>query len=101
REWSQFRGQMESTTILEMPRLIDRLWFHHIFVHVPHHVDARIPFHQLPRAAAAIAAGFPDTVRTARLSLRGYLWATRTCKLYDFDAGRWLGYAAARVEPVR
>jgi omega-6 fatty acid desaturase (delta-12 desaturase) len=95
REWDQFKGQMESTTILAMPAIPDRLWFHHIFVHVPHHVDPRIPFHQLPRAAAAIAAAYPDTVRTERFSLRSYFRATRRCKLYDFAAGRWLPYSAA------
>ena len=59
REWSQFKGQMESTTILRFPRLVNRLWFHNIFVHVPHHVDARIPFHQLPAAATAISEHVP------------------------------------------
>jgi len=95
REWSQFRGQMESTTILRFPAIVNRLWFHNIFVHVPHHVDPRIPFHQLPAAADAIVTAYPDTVKTSRFSLRGYLRATRRCKLYDFDAGRWLAYPAA------
>jgi len=95
REWNQFRGQMESTTVLRVPRLLNRMWFHNIFVHVPHHVDARIPFHQLPAAARAIEAAFPETVRTSKLSVRDYLRATKTCKLYDFEDGRWLPYAAA------
>ena len=63
-------------------------------MHVPHHVDVRIPFHQLPRAAAAIAAAHPETVRDARLSPREYVRATRTCKLYDFEQGRWMPYSA-------
>jgi omega-6 fatty acid desaturase (delta-12 desaturase) len=92
RDWSQFRGQMESTTILRLPRLVNRLWFHNIFVHVPHHVDARIPFHRLPAAAAAISEAYPALVRVERFSPGGYLRATRSCKLYDFDAGRWLPY---------
>lgn len=96
REWSQFNGQMESTTILRLPAIVNRLWFHNIFVHVPHHVDTRIPFHQLPVAAAAIAEAYPDTVRSSRMSLRDYLRSTRACKLYDFDAGTWLPYSAAR-----
>jgi omega-6 fatty acid desaturase (delta-12 desaturase) len=96
KDWTQFKGQMESTTILRTPALVNRLWFHNIFVHVPHHVDARIPFHQLPKAAAAIAAAYPTTVRASRFSLRGYLRAARRCKLYDFDAGTWLPYSAAR-----
>jgi omega-6 fatty acid desaturase (delta-12 desaturase) len=93
RDWSQFNGQMESTTIMRFPRLINRLWFHNIFVHVPHHVDARIPFHQLPPAAAA---AYPDTVRSIRFSFGDYLRSTRACKLYDFESASWLPYSAAR-----
>lgn len=96
KDWSQYRGQMESTTILRTPWIVNRLWLHNIFVHVPHHVDVRIPFHQLPAAADAIREHYPHTVRTARLSVRDYLRATRQCKLYDFEQGRWLTYAAAR-----
>lgn len=92
-EWSQFKGQMESTTVLRLPRIANRLWFHNIFVHVPHHVDTRIPFHQLPKAASAIDAAYPTTVRSARLSLFEYLRVTRACKLYDFEAGHWLKYS--------
>ena len=95
REWTQFRGQMESTTVVRMPTLLNILWFHNIFVHVPHHVDARIPFHQLPRAADHIGASYPGAVETSRGSIGHYLRATRTCKLYDFETGRWLRYDAA------
>lgn len=95
-QWSQYRGQMESTTVLRTPAFVNRLWFHNIFVHIPHHVDTRIPFHQLPRAAAAIEAAFPGTVRRAGASVRAYLRATKACKLYDFENGTWLSYAAAR-----
>ncbi len=94
REWTQFKGQMESTTILRMPRVVNRLWFHNIYVHVPHHVDARIRFDHLPKAAAAIDAAYPNTVRSSKFSIRQYFRTTRACKLYDFEAGRWLPYRA-------
>jgi omega-6 fatty acid desaturase (delta-12 desaturase) len=94
REWTQFKGQMESTTIIRLPGPVNRLWFHNIFIHVPHHVDARIPFGMLPRAAEAIAAAYPHTVRSSRLSFAQYLHTTRACKLYDFEAGVWLSYHA-------
>ena len=86
---------MESTTILKVPAVVNALWFHNIFVHVPHHVDARIPFHQLPAAATAIAASYPETVRSSRLSMREYVRDAKACKLYDFEAGTWLPYSAA------
>jgi omega-6 fatty acid desaturase (delta-12 desaturase) len=97
KEWSQFHGQMDSTTILHVNPIINTLWFHNIFVHVPHHVDVRIPFHQLPAAAEAIRTAYPDTVRAGELSLRSYVKAAKACKLYDFDAGTWLPYSAAKV----
>jgi acyl-lipid omega-6 desaturase (Delta-12 desaturase) len=101
RQWDQFKGQMEATTVLRFPRLINWLWFHNIFVHVPHHVDARIPFHKLPEAARAIGRAFPDIVRFRPFRVRDYLRTTRACKLYDFEAGRWLGYhAAAAATPA-
>ena len=95
REWNQFKGQMESTTVLHVPAWANRLWFHNIMIHVPHHVDTRLPFHQLPRAARAIADAYPDTVREGRSSIGQFWTSTRTCKLYDFEAGTWLPYNAA------
>ncbi|MFA5884744.1 MAG: fatty acid desaturase [Acidimicrobiia bacterium] len=94
RIWTKFRGQMEGTTILRTPRAFS-LFFHHIFVHVPHHVDMRIPFYELPAAARAIKAAYPAVVRERRLSLRDYLRTTRRCKLYDFERGIWLPFPSA------
>jgi omega-6 fatty acid desaturase (delta-12 desaturase) len=96
--WTKFKGQMHGTTILRVPRLLD-LFFHNIFLHVPHHVDMRIPFYRLPEAADAILRNFPDVVQEKRMSLRAYLRATRQCKLYDFERGVWLRYGEQR-EPA-
>ena len=104
REWTKFRGQMEGTTILRAPRVLD-LFFHSIFVHIPHHVDMRIPFYGLEPAAAAIKAEFPDTIHDEKLRFRDFMRNSRQCKLYDFERGRWFTYdqamtwlAAARPE---
>ncbi len=95
REWTKFKGQMDGTTILRMPRGFD-FFFHWIMVHVPHHVDMRIPMYNLDAAAEAIKASFPDVVRDEPLRFRDFMANSRQCKLYDFDEGRWLTYAAAR-----
>lgn len=95
--WTKFQGQMHGTTILRIPRVLD-LFFHNIFLHVPHHVDMRIPFYGLPEAAEAILRNFPDVVQEKRMSLRAYLRAVRQCKLYDFERGVWLRYGE-RSEP--
>jgi omega-6 fatty acid desaturase (delta-12 desaturase) len=91
REWNRFRGQVEGTTVLWGPPLFDPI-FHWIMVHLPHHVDMRIPCYRLADAARAIAAAFPDYVDQRRLRMRDFLSSVRECKLYDFDEGFWLRY---------
>lgn len=98
RDWTKFKGQMEGTTIFRVPRWIN-FFFHNIMIHVPHHVDMRIPFYGLPRAGETILERFGDVVQERRFGLRDYLRSTRACKLYDFDRGRWTGYPTARGLP--
>ena len=94
-EWTKFRAQMEGTTVLRVPKVIN-FFLHWIMVHVPHHVDMRIPMYRLEEAADAIEAAFPGAVIDKKLRLRDYVSQTRACKLYDFDEGTWLTYAQAR-----
>jgi omega-6 fatty acid desaturase (delta-12 desaturase) len=95
REWNKFKGQMEGTTILRVPRGLD-FFFHNIFLHVPHHVDMRIPFYGLSTASQAILEHYPDVVVERPLHFRDYLEAVRSCKLFDFEHGVWLTYEQAR-----
>jgi len=91
-DWTRFHAQMESTTVLRMPAVLN-VFFHDIFVHVPHHVDMRIPFYHLREAAAAIEAAFPDVVADDPFRPGTYFRAVHQCKLYDFDHGCWLTFA--------
>ncbi len=93
REWNRYRGQVEGTTILWGPPGWE-LFFHWIMVHLPHHVDMRIPCYRLPEAARAIADAYPDDVDERPIRVRDYLRATRLCKLHDFESGTWHGYPA-------
>ncbi len=95
REWTRFKGQMEGTTILHIPAWLN-FFYHNIFLHVPHHVDMRIPFYHLDDASRAIVAKYGDVVRERRYGFADYLRATRACKLYDFASHSWRGYGAAR-----
>jgi omega-6 fatty acid desaturase (delta-12 desaturase) len=94
REWNRFRGQVEGTTVLWGPPGWD-LFFHWIMVHLPHHVDMRIPCYRLPEAARAIQQAFPDDVDERKISVSDYLRATRECKLHNFETGVWTRYPAA------
>lgn len=89
--WSQRRGQIDGTRSYIIPTWLNWFW-HNIFLHVPHHVDVRIPFYHLPRALAAIEARFGAELGADRLRLADYFRHARQCKLYDFDAVRWTDY---------
>jgi omega-6 fatty acid desaturase (delta-12 desaturase) len=94
REWTKFKGQMEGTTILRAPFGLD-LFFHWIMVHIPHHVDMRIPMYNLELAADAIKEAYPETVHDEPLRFRDFIANSRACKLYDFDRGEWMTYRQA------
>jgi omega-6 fatty acid desaturase (delta-12 desaturase) len=94
RDWTKFAAQVEGTTVLRVSKLLD-LFFHQIMIHVPHHVDVRIPMYNLEMAAEAIAKAFPETMHDEPLRFRDFVRNTRQCKLYDFDAGRWFTYREA------
>jgi omega-6 fatty acid desaturase (delta-12 desaturase) len=96
REWTKWHGQMEGTTIIHLPRWLN-VFYHNIFLHVPHHADMRIPFYNLPRAVDALRERYAEVLRERRYRLRDYLRATRTCKLFDFERGVWCGYDRARA----
>jgi len=94
REWTRFKGQMEGTTILHVPAWVN-YFLHNIMLHVPHHVDMRIPFYRLPEACDVIRQNFGDVVREKTFRFVDYLRITRACKLYDFSTHSWRGYDAA------
>jgi omega-6 fatty acid desaturase (delta-12 desaturase) len=98
-EWTKFKAQMEGTTVLRIPKGMN-FFFHWIMVHVPHHVDMRVPMYHLEEAADAIEAAFPGTVIDKPFRFRDYIANARACKLYDFEEGRWMTYSVARKEQL-
>jgi omega-6 fatty acid desaturase (delta-12 desaturase) len=96
-EWTKFKAQMEGTTVLRVPKGMN-FFLHWIMVHVPHHVDMRVPMYNLESAADAIEEAFPGTVIDKKFRLRDFRSNTKACKLYDFDnGGRWYTYAEGRA----
>lgn len=94
REWTKWHGQMEGTTVLRA-RFGLNFFFHWIMVHVPHHVDMRIPMYNLELATDAIEKAFPGTIHDEPLRFMDFVRNTRKCRLYDFDEGRWYTYREA------
>jgi len=91
RRWRKYAGQVETTCNFKMPAWLNFFW-HNIFVHVPHHVDPRIPFYHLPDAAEALNRAEPDVSQTKPYHWGTYFNSVRHCKLYDFDRETWTSY---------
>ncbi|MBL4844967.1 MAG: fatty acid desaturase, partial [Planctomycetes bacterium] len=98
-DWTRFGGQMEGTTVIRLPWILN-VFYHNIFLHIAHHVDTRIPFYGLPKATQAISEAYSDVITEKKLSLFDYLRITRACKLFDFESGRWLRYGEPVPAPV-
>jgi len=94
-EWTKFKGQMEGTTVLRVPKGVN-FFLHWIMIHVPHHVDMRVPMYHLEAAAEAIETAFPGTVIDKPLRFSDLRHNAKACKLYSFDEGRWFTYAEGR-----
>lgn len=99
REWTKWNGQMEGTTVLRA-RFGLNFFFHWIMVHVPHHVDMRIPMYNLELATDAMKEAFPGTIHDEPLRFMDFVRNTRVCRLYDFDEGRWYTYREAAQRPA-
>ncbi len=90
-QWDSFKGQIEGTTILQINPVINWLFFHNIFIHVPHHVDMRIPCYNLKEAGNALSSEFPE-IKNKKFKMRDYFSTTKACKLYDFESHVWQDY---------
>ena len=95
--WTKFKAQMEGTMTFRVSPRVLNVFLHDIMLHVPHHVDMRIPFYNLDKAAKHIHDHYPGIVRDVPIRLRDYLRATRLCKLYDFESEIWLDYQGNSV----
>lgn len=96
--WTKFKAQMEGTMIFRVSPKLMNIFLHHIMIHVPHHVDARIPFYNLEKAAEHLHRNYPNTVKDVPLRIRDYFRTTRLCKLYDFEAEQWLDYEGRPID---
>ncbi len=97
REWTPAYGQLFGTVNYHLNPFAN-FFLHNIYVHMPHHVQVRIPFYHLPKALEDIKSVYGDYVIERRGTVfRDYLRSTKMCKLFDAKEGRWLSYAEAKA----
>ena len=100
-EWSNTIGQVYCSIVWRCSR-VSELLIHNIMIHVPHHVDARIPFYRLTRAYGELQRDYAPYIHEYQ-----FRWATvrsifKRCKLYDYESKTWYSFSeAAALESLR
>ncbi len=79
---------------------MDDLFLTDVGLHGAHHIDPRIPIWKLEPAEAQIVADAHDD-----MVIEPWTWAhhreiMRCCKLYDYEANRWLDFDGRPTTPV-
>jgi acyl-lipid omega-6 desaturase (Delta-12 desaturase) len=90
-DWSFFQGQVRSVIHVEFPRPVEII-LHNIMEHTAHHVDPKIPLYHLRESQDQLESAYSEDIVTVKWTLRGFLKTLATCKLYDYDAHRWLDF---------
>ncbi|RUR05423.1 fatty acid desaturase [Legionella sp. km772] len=93
-EWSHSISALFCSTIIHCSHFT-RLLLHNIMIHIPHHLDPRIPFYNLPQAHSALKEKYGAYFHEYRFKLRDVLSIFKQCKLYDFDNKLWMTFRDA------
>jgi omega-6 fatty acid desaturase (delta-12 desaturase) len=93
-EWSNTIGQVYCSIVWRCSRLSELL-IHNIMIHVPHHVDPRIPFYRLKSAYADLRREYGEYIHEYRFRWRTVRDIFRRCQLYDFDSKTWYSFREA------
>ena len=95
REWSRDKTQIEGSAGVNFRRYRHVPLPHRIMNHTAHHVDPGVPLRELGQAQQHLLESFGDRMVSVEWSPRQFGEVLRSCKLYDYQAKRWLTYDAA------
>jgi omega-6 fatty acid desaturase (delta-12 desaturase) len=88
-DWDPVAGHVRGSTVVHVPRPLAWL-LHDIFVHTPHHLDARIPYYRLRLAwgeLRPLVAGLDVLEYRATVREVGAVFAA--CKLFEPATAAW------------
>jgi omega-6 fatty acid desaturase (delta-12 desaturase) len=95
--WESSRDGVSTTAHVTLPGRLGWL-LNQIMAHPAHHLDVRIPLYNLAAAQAALHDE-GATVLEQPFTLDYVRQAVRRCKLYDYDAQRWMDFAGRHTTP--
>jgi acyl-lipid omega-6 desaturase (Delta-12 desaturase) len=89
--WAKAQPHLSATIHIQFPRFVGAM-LHNIMEHPAHHLDMTIPLYQLQAAQKQLEALVPGQILKRPFSWAEYRACARTCKLFDFDTGRWVTF---------
>jgi omega-6 fatty acid desaturase (delta-12 desaturase) len=93
-EWSNTIGQVYCAVTWRCSR-VSELLIHNIMIHVPHHVDPRIPFYRLKRAYRELQKDYGQYMHEYRFRFSTVRMIFARCKLYDYETKTWYSFREA------
>ncbi len=96
-EWSHSIGALYCSTIIHCSK-ISKILTHNILTHIPHHLDIRIPFYNLPQAAAALKKEYGAYFHEYKFKWGYVCGIFKKCKLYDFENKVWMTFEEAKQQ---
>lgn len=94
-EWSHSISALYCSTTVHCSK-ISRILLHNIMIHVPHHLDPRIPFYNLPKAHKALKEKYGEYFHEYHFKWHYLLKIFKQCKLYDFEKKLWMTFKEAK-----
>ncbi|MDX1961335.1 MAG: fatty acid desaturase [Leptospiraceae bacterium] len=91
KDWTKFHGQIQATTNFTVPSFLN-FFLLNVMVHSPHHLNAKIPFYNLPNALAQMKTKYKEYLILKDSLLKEFLISTKNCKLIDEETGEWVRY---------
>ena len=95
-EWSNTIGQVYCSIVWRCSRISEML-IHNILIHVPHHVEPRIPFYRLKSAYQELRKEYGQYMHEYDLRFSTVAMVFNRCKLYDYENKVWYSYQEAKA----
>lgn len=90
-DWSHAIGAIYCSTIIHNSKL-SSLFLHNIYLHIPHHIDFRIPFYNLKQATDALRIKYGAYFHESNFKWQTVWMIFARCQLYDFEKQKWLRF---------
>jgi omega-6 fatty acid desaturase (delta-12 desaturase) len=87
--WTADHGALQGAVAVRFPWPFGSLVLS-IMEHNAHHLSPGVPLYNLPRMQRSLEK--QASLVTWRFTWRAYVRVCRRCKLYDYDAGRWVAF---------